>query len=73
MAPKAKAKAAGPVAMPVNVPVAMPVVVVVPPNPTVVGIMLTYWWEHGMFDCGDDFAHDNVNVQWRQFYRQYRD
>ena len=42
------------------------------PAPAVVGIVLDYWWEHGFFGCGENFAHDDVNVQWRQFYRQHR-
>jgi hypothetical protein len=58
-----------PVLLPLPVPVPIPLV---PPTPTVVGIMLGHWWEHGYFGCGENHAHDNVNVQWREFYRHYR-
>ena len=58
-------------ALPVLVPVPVPIPLV-PPAPAVVSIVLDYWWEHGFFGCGENHAHDNVNVQWRQFYRQHR-
>ena len=58
-----------PVLLPLPVPMPIPLV---PPTPTVVGIILDYWWEHGYFGCGDNHAHDTVNVQWRQFYSQHR-
>ena len=55
--------------VPVVIPIPVPLV---PPAPAVVSIVLDYWWEHGFFGCGENLAHDDVNVQWRQFYRQYR-
>ena len=58
-----------PVLLPIPVPAPIPLV---PPTPAVVSIILDYWWEHGFFGCGENHAHDNVNVQWRQFYRQHR-
>ena len=58
-----------PVLLRLPVPAPIPLV---PPSPAVVGIILDYWWEHGFFGCGENHAHDNVNVQWRQFYRQHR-
>ena len=76
MAPKANVVQVVPdgyvlVPVPVPIPLAVPIPLV-PPTPTVVGIILDYWWEHGLFGCGESHAHDNVNVQWRQFYRQHR-
>ena len=63
----------GAVPVPALVPIPVPVPIpLVPPTPTVVGIMLDYWWEHGFFGCGENVAHDGVNVQWRQFYGQHR-
>ena len=56
-------------AVPAVIPMPVPLV---PPAPAVVSIVLDYWWEHGFFGCGENFAHDDVNVQWRQFYRQHR-
>mgnify|MGYP000205424875 CR=1 FL=1 len=69
-----------PVVIPIPVPLVPPApavvipipVPLVPPAPAVVSIVLDYWWEHGFFGCGENFAHDDVNVQWRQFYRQHR-
>lgn len=58
-----------PVLLPIPVPAPIPLV---PPAAAVVGIILDYWWEHGFFACGTNHAHDRVNVQWRQFYRQHR-
>ena len=55
--------------VPVVIPIPVPLV---PPAPAVVSIVLDYWWEHGFFGCGENLAHDDVNVQWRQFYSQYR-
>ena len=60
-----------PVPVVLRIPVRAPIPLV-PPAPAVVGIVLDYWWEHGFFGCGENFAHDDVNVQWRQFYRQHR-
>ena len=62
---------AEPVPVLLRIPVPAPIPLV-PPDPAVVSIILDYWWEHGFFGCGENFAHDDVNVQWRQFYRQYR-
>ena len=56
-------------AVPDVIPIPVPLV---PPAPAVVSIVLDYWWDHGFFGCGENFAHDDVNVQWRQFYRQHR-
>jgi hypothetical protein len=69
-----------PVVIPIPVPLVPPApavvipipVPLVPPAPAVVSIVLDYWWEHGFFGCGENLAHDDVNVQWRQFYSQYR-
>ena len=58
-----------PVLLRLPVPAPIPLV---PPTPAVVSIILDYWWEHGFFGCGENLAHDDVNVQWRQFYRQHR-
>jgi hypothetical protein len=58
-----------PFLLPIPVPAPIPLV---PPAAAVVGIILDYWWAHGFFGCGENHAHDNVNVQWRQFYRQHR-
>ena len=59
--------------VPMLVPIPMPAPIpVVPPAAGAVGIILDYWWEHGFFACGTNHAHDRVNVQWRQFYRQHR-
>jgi len=58
-------------AEPVPVVIPMPVPAA-PPPPAAVSILLNYWWEHGFFGCGDNLTHDDVNVQWRQFYSQYR-
>ena len=52
---------------PVPAPIAL-----LPPSPAAVSMILDYWWEHVFFGCGENHAHDNVNVQWRQFYRQHR-
>ena len=60
-----------PVPVVLRIPVRAPIPLV-PPAPAVVGIVLDYWWEYGFFGCGENFAHDDVNVQWRQFYRQHR-
>ena len=62
---------AEPVPVLLRIPVPAPIPLV-PPTPAVVSIILDYWWEHGFFGCGENFAHDDVNVQWRQFYRQHR-
>ena len=58
-------------AEPVPVVIPMPVPAA-PPPPAAVSIFLNYWWEHGFFSCGDNLAHDDVNVQWQEFYSQYR-
>ena len=60
-----------PVPVVLRIPVRAPIPLV-PPAPAVVSIVLDYWWDHGFFGCGESFAHDDVNVQWRQFYRQHR-
>ena len=61
----------GAVPVPALIPIPPPIPLV-PPTPTVVGILLGHWWEHGYFGCGENHAHDNVNVQWREFYTHYR-
>ena len=66
MAPKAKAVGPMPGPAPVPAPVPAPI-----PAP-VVEILLRYWWDNGFWVCGDCSGHDDVNLQWRQFYRQYR-
>jgi hypothetical protein len=67
MAPKNRA--VGLMLMPVSVPA--PVPVLIPPSPDVVEIMLAYWWEHGFFECCENYSLDDVNEQWRRFYRQH--